>query len=66
CNNCVRNYRVQITRALGRAMAAVAILAFLALLVTGAEALYRYLLDYQALATPLLLALLMWLGGRPG
>ncbi|QZI72616.1 hypothetical protein K5F93_10230 [Pseudomonas protegens] len=64
CNNCVRNYRVQITRALGRAIAAVAILAFLALLVTGAQALYRYLLDYQALATPLLLALLMWLVRR--
>ncbi|NBF13243.1 hypothetical protein [Pseudomonas sp. Fl4BN1] len=61
CNNCVRNYRVQITRALGRAMVATAALGFLALLVSSAEALYRYLLDYQALGTPLLLALLVWL-----
>ncbi|MGC5702120.1 hypothetical protein J4P02_18135 [Pseudomonas sp. NFXW11] len=61
CNNCVRNYRVQITRALGRAMTAVAVLGVLALLVTGAEVLYRYLLDYRALGTLLLLAGLMWL-----
>lgn len=61
CNNCVRNYRVQITRALGHAIVAVITLGFLALLVTGAEALYDYLLSYQALCTPLLLGLLVWL-----
>lgn len=64
CSNCVRNYRVQVTRALGRAMAAVLVLGFLALLVTAAQALYEYLQAYQALGTMASLALVMWLVRR--
>lgn len=64
CANSVRNYRVQITRALGRAMAAVAVLGFLALLVTAAQALYRYLHDLRALGSLLALIAVVWLVRR--
>ncbi|MCU7647589.1 patatin-like phospholipase family protein [Pseudomonas piscis] len=64
CQNCVRNYRVQVTRALGRAMAAVALLVFLALLVSGAELLYGYLQAYRTLGAMALLVLVMWLVRR--
>ncbi len=64
CANSVRNYRVQITRALGRAMAALAVLGFLALLVTAAQALYSYLHDLRALGSLLLLVGLVWLVRR--
>ncbi|MGE8413878.1 MAG: hypothetical protein ACN6QY_16100 [Pseudomonas sp.] len=64
CQNCVRNYRVQITRALGRAMVAVTGLAFLALLVSGAQLLYGYLQAYRALGAMALLVGVLWLVRR--
>ncbi|MGV8769552.1 hypothetical protein ACV35W_33370, partial [Pseudomonas aeruginosa] len=50
--------------ALGRAMAAVAVLGFLALLVTAAQALYSYLHDLRALGSLLLLVSVVWLVRR--